>query len=112
MLSLITDSDADSFVHRRTQSDVLPDLSAGQFCLVKHMSQLVGQPANPLTHKILADYYNLPHKESPPAVKEATPGQILVGSTVGHLTTLPMPNRRDPLVILVPIMRIFRHLYL
>ena len=86
---------------RKAQNDKLPDLSAGQFCLVKHMSQLVAQPANPLTHKILANYYDLPSKERAPIVKESIPRQLLVGSTVDHLTTLPKSHRRDPQVLTV-----------
>ena len=83
---------------RRTRSYELPDLSAGQFCLVKQMGHLVGQPTNPLTSKMLADYYNLPSKEQDDNISIPVPGQILVGSTINHLTTLPKPNRKDPLV--------------
>ena len=65
------------------------------------MSQLVGQPTNSLTHRILADYYMLPAKEGTDnlssTAKEDT-GQILIGTTVDHLATLPRPNRIDPLV--------------
>ena len=84
---------------RPPQRELIPDLSAGQFCVVKHMGQLVGQPANPLTHKMLSDYYSLPSKDQAISAKEVLPGQILVGSTVDHLTTLPKSNRKDPLVI-------------
>lgn len=62
------------------------------------MGHLVGQPTNPLTSKMLVDYYNLPSKEQEDAIPISVPGQILVGSTVNHLTTLPKSNRRDPLV--------------
>lgn len=62
------------------------------------MSQLVGQPSNPLTNKMLADYYELPLKERIDSTPVAIPGQILIGSTVNHLATLPKSNRRDPLV--------------
>jgi hypothetical protein len=61
------------------------------------MGHLVGQPANPLTGKMLADYYDLPLKDQV-VHKPAAPGQILVGSKISHLTTLPKPNKRDPLV--------------
>lgn len=76
-------------------------MSAGQLCLVKHMSQLVGQPAHPVTHKMLTSYYALPSKASTPTISlsdKTDPGQLLVGTTVDHLTTLPKSNRRDPLV--------------
>lgn len=88
---------------RPVQSDVLPDLSAGQFCLVKHMSQLVAQPGNPLTHKMLAHYYQLPSQDPTLATPSSKPGQVLVGTTVDHLTTLPKSNRINPLVICKPI---------
>lgn len=62
------------------------------------MGQLVGQPTNPLTNKILADYYDLPSKEQATATPITLPGQVLVGSTVKNLTTLPKQNKTDPLV--------------
>ena len=69
---------------------------------MKHMSQLVSQPGNPLTHKMLAHYYDLPVQQQdtrlPITPASAKPGQVLVGSTVDHLTTLPKSNRIDPLV--------------
>lgn len=61
------------------------------------MSQLVSQPANPLTHRMLANYYDLP-THGPTSLLKSTPGQVLVGTTIDQLTTLPKSNRRDPLV--------------
>lgn len=62
------------------------------------MSQLVSQPANPLTHRMLTDYYDLPTKDFTTLTDKPLSGQLLVGTTVDQLTTLPRSNRRDPLV--------------
>ena len=62
------------------------------------MSQLVGQPTNPLTHRILADYYMLSTKADLSSAAKDDTGQILIGTTVDHHATMPKPNRIDPLV--------------
>lgn len=73
-------------------------MSPGQYCIVKHMSKLVAQPTHPLTHTMLSNFYGLPKKRDKTVRRKSSPGELLVGSTVEHLTTLPKLNRRNPLV--------------
>ena len=59
------------------------------------VSHLISLPSHPLTRQMLNTHYNLPTSEGQSTKVKGGQGQVMIGSTVDPLTSLPRANRRD-----------------